>query len=413
MSASAPATRSTSPAEANRDRLSAEQLLLGGKQVPALDAIRGLAILMVTYYRFGGGSPEYASVGDGLPAHSLGSRGVELFFVLSGFLITGILYDSKPQPNFFRNFYARRTLRIFPLYYGVLLLGFVFLPALSSLAATWYSEARAEQGWLWFYGANVLQSLRGQWCLGWFNHFWSLAVEEHYYLLWPMVVYFLNRRHALVACGALFGLSVISRIAWSAFGGNDVAPEVFTLFRLDAIVLGSAIALLIRGPIGLRGLLRPAHLGLAVSLPVVALVSISGRRIFTLPETFWAILFGSAIVLVLAARQGDWVERAGQSKVLRFFGKYSYGMYVFQSLLIPALAGLITAPGLAAACGSDLVGQFVYCALMFVATTGMAVLSWHAYEKHFLKLKSRFESHSKHPSRTVSSPLEASAAVPG
>jgi peptidoglycan/LPS O-acetylase OafA/YrhL len=400
---------------AAQERSPASEQLLAGRHIPALDAIRGLAILMVTYYRFGGGSPEYASAGDGLPLHEIGSRGVELFFVLSGFLITGILYDSKDQPHFFRNFYARRTLRIFPLYYGVLLLGLVLLPAMSSAAASWYVEAREQQAWLWFYGANVLQSWRGAWSLGWFNHFWSLAIEEHYYLLWPMVVFFLSRKQALVACGALFALSAGSRVAWVLLGGNDVAPEVFTLFRLDAIVLGSALALLVRGPLGLRGLVKPAIAGVALSLPVLIGVSLLDRRVFTIPESFWAIFFGAAIILVLAAREGGMIERAGRSRVLRFFGKYSYGMYVFQSLLIPVMAGVVTATGLAASLGSPLLGQLAYLLIMFAATTGMALLSWHAYEKHFLKLKSRFEA--RRPAATqmqLSPALSAvSASVPG
>lgn len=399
---------------ASQQQLPVEVQLLAGRHVPALDAIRGLAILMVTYYRFGGGSPGVAHVGEGLPLYDVGQRGVELFFVLSGFLITGILHDAKGSEHFFRNFYARRTLRIFPLYYGVILLGLVILPAISSAAAGWYSEARNEQGWLWFYGANVLQSCEGTWCLGWFNHFWSLAVEEHYYLVWPLVVYFLSRRQAIVACFALFAVSMSSRVLWTMLGGNDVAPQVFTLFRLDAIALGSGIALLVREPAGLRSLVKPAIAGLLVSLPVIVGTTYLGRRIFTLPDTFWAIFFGAALVLVLSAGPGGFVERLGHSRVLRFFGKYSYGMYVFQSLLIPALAGLATAPGLARMFGSDAAGQAAYLTLMFIATTGMAVLSWHAYEKHFLKLKSRFEGHAPAPRvQSITPAAGASAAVPG
>jgi peptidoglycan/LPS O-acetylase OafA/YrhL len=395
-------------------RLPVEADLLCGKQVPVLDAIRGLAILLVTYYRFGGGSPDFATAGDGLPLHDVGRRGVELFFVLSGFLITGILHDAKQKPHFFRNFYARRTLRIFPLYYGVLLLGLIVLPAISSTAAGWYEPAEQRQAWLWLYGANVLQAWSGEWCLGWFNHFWSLAVEEHFYLAWPLIIFALTRRQAIVASGVLFVLSMGSRVAWALLGGNGVAPEVFTLFRLDAIALGSAIALLIREPAGLRMLVRPALVGLCLALPVVAATTLLDRRILTLPDTFWAVLFGSALILALAARPGGLVDRIGRSRVLRFFGKYSYGMYVFQSLLIPALAGLATADGLAAACGSDALGQLAYLALMFVATTGMAVLSWHCFEKHFLKLKHRFEAHPPAPQPTVvSSPWPEPAAARG
>src|SRR5690349_4793720 len=94
--------------------------------VPTLDAVRGLAILAVCIFRFGGGSAGYASAGENvIPLIDVGMRGVDLFFVLSGFLITGILFDAKEKPRYFTNFYARRTVRIFPLYYAVLLATFI------------------------------------------------------------------------------------------------------------------------------------------------------------------------------------------------------------------------------------------------------------------------------------------------
>lgn len=117
--------------------------------IPALDGVRGLAILLATIYRFNGG-PDGADVTDNFVFRfaSLGFRGVDLFFVLSGFLITGILLDSKRQPHFFRNFYIRRAVRIFPLYYGVLFAALVLLPLVSNSAASVFAPARDRQSWL-------------------------------------------------------------------------------------------------------------------------------------------------------------------------------------------------------------------------------------------------------------------------
>src|SRR6185295_16426951 len=193
--------------------------------VPALDAIRGLAILLVTGYRFWSPPAEEAANDWLTSLFSLGLRGVDLFFVLSGFLITSILLDAKQKPHYFRNFYMRRTLRIFPLYYAVLAVTFVLLPLAGWSTTRLFPEAHANQGWLWFYGANVLQSLRGEWCLGGFNHFWSLAVEEHFYLVWPLVIYCCSRRTAMIACGGIIGAAVVARVGWLVCGGNVVAAE--------------------------------------------------------------------------------------------------------------------------------------------------------------------------------------------
>src|SRR5688572_9977607 len=112
-----------------------EPIPLPRGHIPALDGIRGLAILLVTIYRFAGthdgGTPRWL-----LPVLEFGTHGVDLFFVLSGFLITGILFDAKGEAHYFRNFYARRTLRIFPLYYGTLALVLIGLPLLG-LSASW------------------------------------------------------------------------------------------------------------------------------------------------------------------------------------------------------------------------------------------------------------------------------------
>src|SRR5262245_11738617 len=199
--------------------------------VPALDAIRGLAILVVTLYRFGGGGDGPARAIDHYWLIDMGQRGVDLFFVLSGFLITGILFDAKGKQHYFRNFYIRRAVRIFPLYYGVLAVAVLLLPLLTTSLADAFQPAVHAQGWLWLYGANVWQAVRGQWCLGPLNHFWSLAIEEHFYFLWPAVIYFTSRRTAMRVCLAAFVASIVSRGLWLAGGGNAVAAQVLTPLR--------------------------------------------------------------------------------------------------------------------------------------------------------------------------------------
>jgi len=146
----------------------------------ALDGIRGLAILAITLYRLckeldPGSHPAIEVVRRFAP---VGERGVDLFFVLSGFLITGILLRSRGKPHYFRNFIIRRSLRIFPLYFLSLTIGLLVVPNLFQTSA--FDMPRQEQLYLWTYTSNLRMSWLNTWCFGPFDHFWPLAVEEHF-----------------------------------------------------------------------------------------------------------------------------------------------------------------------------------------------------------------------------------------
>lgn len=385
----------TNLSESIDSRHLAAQTRVDPRHIPVLDGIRGLAILLVTIYRFNGGF-DGVGVSDSFVFRlaTIGFRGVDLFFVLSGFLITGILLDSKGQPNYLRNFYARRALRIFPLYYGALALALIILPMFSDTAASVFSEARQHQSWLWLYGTNVLQSLLGEWPFGCFNHFWSLAVEEHFYFVWPFVILFASQRTAIATCVGTICLSLAARVTWLVLGGNDVAPEVFTLFRADALAIGALMALLIRQPNDRKRLeswSRSAGYLLALALTIV---TISNRRWLTIPDTFFAAMFGCMIVSVVSAPKSALVSRFFGSKFLRFFGKYSYGMYVFQYPLIPILAPFLSVELLSRTLGNSSAGRIAYIILMTTVTTGLAIMSWYLFERHFLSLKYLFPSRS-------------------
>ncbi len=170
-----------------------------GRHIPQLDGLRGLAILIVTLYRFSKEFPTDSLVGKLLHyGLHLGDRGVDLFFVLSGFLITGILVDAKGQAHYFSHFFARRSLRIFPLYFASL---FLFVVAFNCLNPTqpMFAAAAENQFYLWTYLTNVKMSIEGAWCFGSLDHFWSLAVEEHFYLFWPLLTFSLLAAHRLAA----------------------------------------------------------------------------------------------------------------------------------------------------------------------------------------------------------------------
>jgi peptidoglycan/LPS O-acetylase OafA/YrhL len=378
-----------------------EPLELPRGHIPALDGIRGLAILLVTLYRFAGShdasTPEWV-----LPLTDLGNRGVDLFFVLSGFLITGILYDGKGSQNYFRNFYARRTLRIFPLYYSTLLLVLVAMPAIG-ISAAWLKVSPTDVNSLWIYGSNFVMSYRGEWQFGALNHFWSLCVEEHFYLVWPFVIASCSRTMGMRVCALTFVASAGARIGWLMMGGNAVAAEVFTMFRLDALCAGAWVALAVRGPNKLGGLV-PAALITIVGTGLLLLPLVTLRmRLLTVPTTLFALFFSAFIVLSVASTKSGVLSFLGKSQVLQWFGRYSYGMYVYQNLLLYGLAGFFTADILREATGSLLFGRVTYMAVMCVLTCLAAWVSWHIYEKRWLSYKHLFEG--KKQTSTTGAPV--------
>jgi peptidoglycan/LPS O-acetylase OafA/YrhL len=168
--------------------------VVGPQRVASLDGLRGLAVLLVLAH--------HSAQTAGRPDHPLnlflngillaGWTGVDLFFVLSGFLITGILYDARGRANYFRTFFMRRFLRIFPLYYVSLLILVVLLPALLPPDPA-LQHMQQELPWYWAFLANVRIAYAGWSESSYILHFWTLAVEEQFYIVWPFLVFSLSR----------------------------------------------------------------------------------------------------------------------------------------------------------------------------------------------------------------------------
>ncbi|HET9982620.1 MAG TPA: acyltransferase [Longimicrobiales bacterium] len=366
------------------------------KHIPTLDGLRGLAILLVFAFHMVKFEPAYSA--EWLVAYpaSFGWSGVDLFFVLSGFLITGILYDTKARDDYFRRFYWRRALRIFPLYYATLVLWLWLLPPIGGPGVP--TRVGADQLWLWTYLQNLPRAI-GSWKTGirGTQHMWSLAVEEQFYLLWPLAVYFLSRRALLRVAFATIAVSLAFRVAWLAATGNVMGAYVLLPARADALAVGAALALAARGPEGLRGWSTRALGMMAAGAAVLAGVFAHGRYLgwdspgmATVGFTATAVLYGGLLVLVVTAPAGSRLGRLFGSRAMRFFGKYSYGMYVLGAVseLVGRLFGAQELYALRVG-GSALPGA-VLASLVYLAANGaVALLSWHLLEKWSLALKDR------------------------
>jgi peptidoglycan/LPS O-acetylase OafA/YrhL len=366
--------------------------------VPALDGVRGLAVLlvMVLHYELRRG-PWHASPWVLLrPVVSAGWSGVDLFFVLSGFLITGILWSTREEAHYFRNFYARRTLRIVPLYFVTLAALFLILPVLLVRTSLVPPTTFGVQAWFWAFGCNILLALHGWGAMPLYtDHFWSLAIEEQFYLVWPAALRRLTRTGALALCGAAIGTALLVR-TWLVLSRGDVtAALALTPARMDCLAVGAIIALVARGPDGLSGLTRYAGRLLGAGGAALALLLLWRRTVSntdvgmaTVGYTVVAFFWGSVLVSALA---GGRVSRAFSGAMIRWIGRRSYALYVLHYPILLAFdrAGW-TVAALERGVGSALGGHLIFLGANVALTMGSAELSWRLLESPMLRLKRRF-----------------------
>jgi peptidoglycan/LPS O-acetylase OafA/YrhL len=346
--------------------------------IPALDGIRALAILLVIPHNVDVLTGSYpAALFPFVALTHAGWIGVQLFFVLSGFLITGNLLDTRGTRNYYSAFITRRALRILPLYFGVLLVALVLLPL-------------HDQVWLWTFLSNWTAPF-GHTVTG-FSHFWSLAVEEQFYLLWPMVVACCRPTHLLKVCGALVAAALLTRLLLMSTHASDDALYMFTPARMDALALGAAAAAAVRIAT-LRERLTKARAGLAAAALGTLLLDAILTRGYVFYDhnaqsygyTLLALGF-ALVVLVLALPTSGLIAATARVLAwppLRLIARYSYGMYVFHLPLHvyfthTLLHGPPTAPV-----------AIAYSALVVVLSFLLAAASYELYERRFLNLKAR------------------------
>ncbi|MCA9434841.1 MAG: acyltransferase [Candidatus Omnitrophica bacterium] len=356
------------------------------KHVPALDSLRGIAVLLVVFHHF-----KWLGIGW---------IGVQIFFVLSGFLITSILWEQKDRRlrHYLGRFYWRRILRIFPVYYG-----FLFAVSLAYLSVGEPVAFGDLAPWLFSYTYNFARFFEPEMTWRYFGHLWSLAIEEQFYLVWPFVVYWVSKRSFLRLCIALVMVAPLFR--WAAglyFLAHDYPPVrlaqcVYTLptTHLDAFAVGAALSVMDSRKLPSP---RSVFLGVFIALTLLGfyqwglldphsrVASDFGYPIYLSAnlQYIWGYtlvnLLGGA--MILCAVRGVDLFPGWNNRTLRFYGKISYALYVCHWPLLGAIGRVHDYNPW------SLEGLCIFV-LFFATATFISWLSFRYYETWFLRLKDR------------------------
>lgn len=340
-----------------------------------LDGLRAIAALMVIIFHFLASFSYDSKIFLSLKKISIfGQTGVDLFFVLSGFLITRILLKTKKGNNYFLNFYSRRTLRIFPLYYFFLVLFYLIVPFLTNVPSFSFGEQ------LYFY--TYLQNISVTFNLGGKgpHHYWSLAVEEHFYLFWPLFIYFLNKKFIkYVVLGIVF-LTILLRIIMVS---NEYGVFYFTFTRFDSLAIGALLALL-----ELKSFFTVANrkkfvFGISVFFVLLIIWAFAINN-HLIKETFkyliYSCLYFFVIAYILSLDKSSYLNKFLTSKILQFLGKISYGLYVYHPLVLIIMHKYLVT--------GYLLFDFI---VLIIFTVIISHFSFVFFESKFIKLKKYFE----------------------
>jgi peptidoglycan/LPS O-acetylase OafA/YrhL len=341
-----------------------------------LDGTRGIAALMVLVFHFFYFNNASYSVDLNFyrKITEFGQHGVSLFFVLSGFVITRILINTRNEPKYFRTFYWRRVLRILPLYYLYLLFAYFLLPIILD---SQFVDFKLQLPY-YFYLQNFVElsdiKASGP------GHYWSLAVEEHFYLIWPLVIFLVQPKHLW----KVIGLSVVIIFVLKYFMLSEgLAINHFTFTRIDQLIIGAVLSVLEYN--GFFKKKKAAYYFLIIGLsvfPLAVLTYYFQTHFFFIKEMFkstlLAMFFFSVLGYLIARKQETTINRILSGKILQYLGKISYGLYVWQVAVIfvlnkYAITGVLILD-LSLSVGVSII---------------VAHISFKYFEHYFLKLKEK------------------------
>lgn len=374
-------------------------LALSGR-IPELDGIRGIAIAMVLLFHYFF-QPIDAPAGSFLSslqgATRLSWSGVDLFFVLSGFLIGGILLDARDSSNYFRVFYVRRFFRIVPIYFVFLFLA-LGLCALGNFGITsdFLRIFRHRLPWLphFLFLQNFWMALTSSFGASGLTVTWSLAVEEQFYLSLPALIRFLTLRALSIALAAGIVLAPLSRILLHAFApSHNLSWYTLMPCRADALLLGVFGAILLRNAAWNQRLRQNRRIFLFLLFPLaLGLVAMTPYA----PDPYgfamlsfgysWLALFYLCLILSALLYRESWFASFLRWSWLTWLGSIAYGVYLFHELFRYALHGLFYSGAPPSWSPRDfLISLFSLVLLLFFCR-----LSWLYFEKPLVKLGHRF-----------------------
>lgn len=313
------------------------------------------------------------------PLVQQGNSGVSLFFVLSGFVITRILLSSTDSPRYFFNFYGRRTLRIFPLYYFALCC-YTFLPWLLN----WVDHLpHLHEAWYHFaYLQNFARTF--DWRFSGPGHYWSLAVEEHFYLIWPAIVYLFRGNRYWKLAAASFALIILATALRLLMFRQGFEINVFTFTRMDQLSLGCVLAICERNgwlekPLGHeKSFFKIMLMGL-VSVAICSQLSPLYMNVFK--HSAYGMLFFGLIGYVICSSKDTSMNRLLNSRVFQFLGRISYGLYVWHVLIFHIFLHHVKS-----------INPIIDFILISSATIAVSAASWYLFEKRILRFKRFFEN---------------------
>jgi peptidoglycan/LPS O-acetylase OafA/YrhL len=370
--------------------------------VPVLDGLRGVAILMVLFCHAASINPKLYGT-DRLPTflHVVQKvagycwTGVDLFFVLSGFLITGILIKTRVNTGYFRNFYARRVLRIFPLYYLAITLFLFVIPLLFvDFNEQYYRYIRYSKAIYYFYLQNMLVNSTPSVPQILMAPLWSLAVEEHYYLVWPVLVYLLRKQRLIHVCLALTAVAVLLRLYLINTVSSSEHEILYrwTVTRMDSLLIGSLLAIIVTMDRWRMFLAQwRTRLFVCAAAALLAVIycnerSLDGTVMTSVGFTVIALFFASLLSAVTGMEKTRWPVRLFDNGVLRSVGKYSYAMYIVHVVV----NSLVSTHVVLRFVPSPSARLLLLFPLTTIITYAIAWCSWHLFEKHFLSMKRYF-----------------------
>lgn len=380
--------------------VAAPRATAAAQHLGALDGLRALAILLVLVHHLTpGGDPNQGVRALVFKLAQIGWSGVDLFFVLSGFLITGILLRGKAAGRPMSSFLMRRVLRIVPAYYLALLLVLVVVPLLTGAYPV--PDVRLQAPW-WLYVSNMFpanfEALGGLFGM---SHFWSLAVEMQFYLLWPLLVYRLSPQALVRAALGGLALALVARAAAVALGAGWKVTYAWMPMHMDGLLAGALVAVAVNAGVAwgrVRRVVWAALLGIGVPLLVLTWFgqafavfksndfSSDGWLRVLLPSML-ALVYGA---LLWAALQPNALGRALSHPVLEPVARYSYGLYIVHYLLMPWYEQTFGPQVLVQYLGGRDLPVYAYLILASGISYAIAMASYHGFEQRFLRLKVKF-----------------------